>query len=100
MGNKTGLLDDFFDFIFMVFSALFILFFLQIIISGGIEQNHRVTLNLVDRVDMVNDYLTEIRGSFEQGKNTSMEELSTTIKSIHEYGEREVEKAALWGMEK
>ncbi len=61
MSNKKGMMDDLFDFLFTVFLIFFIMAFIGYYIEHGNNLNERAAINLVEKTELVDNYILEQR---------------------------------------
>ncbi|MBU0457715.1 MAG: hypothetical protein ABH824_03905 [Nanoarchaeota archaeon] len=65
--DKKGMMDDFFDFFFTVIIAFFILLFLNITLSGGLERSTEATYRKIGAVDAKNNLLMYLKSPVDDG---------------------------------
>jgi hypothetical protein len=81
--NKKAMMDDLFDFLFLVIVMMFIMFYFQVSIFGAVEKKNDQSLVLADRNGKVDDYLIQNRIDLERNKTIETEAFNSKIKDIY-----------------
>lgn len=83
LNNKKAMMDDLFDFLFLVIVTMFIMFYFQVSIFGAVDKKNEHSLVLADRNGKVDDYLIQSRIALEQNKTIEPEVLTSKIKDMY-----------------
>lgn len=83
LNNKKAMMDDLFDFLFLVIVMMFIMFYFQVSIFGAVDKKNEQSLTLADRNGKVDDYLIQNRIALGQNKTIEPEALNSKIKDIY-----------------
>ncbi|MBI4980025.1 hypothetical protein HZC30_00540 [Candidatus Woesearchaeota archaeon] len=81
--SKKAMMDDLFDFLFLVIVMMFIMFYFQVSVIGAIDKKNEQSLVLADRNGKVDDYLIQNRIDLEHNKTIETEMLNTKVKEIY-----------------
>lgn len=81
MGNKRGMLDDFFDFIFTVVVFFFILLFVQGFIVRGADEREAASNSLVAKTEHIETYLSIQQERVQAGQLVQQDELDEFIRN-------------------
>ncbi len=76
-------MDDLFDFLFLVIVMLFLMFYFNFTVLGGIDKKNEQSLVLAERNGKVDDYLIQSRIAIEQNKTIEPEVLNSKIKDMY-----------------
>ncbi len=84
ISSKKAMMDDLFDFLFLVIVMMFIMFYFQVSIFGAVDKKNEHSLVLAERNGKVDDYLIQNRIAIEQGGVIEPGKLNTQIKAIYD----------------
>jgi len=77
--NRKAMMDDFFDFIFTVFAAFFILLFLWLYVSSSQRNNEAETNKFVYSTEGSTNEINNYRFNLEKGEEINMVSLQYEI---------------------
>ena len=87
--NRKAMMDDFFDFIFTVFAAFFILLFLWLYVSSSQRNNELATDIFVYYTEESTNVINNNRFNLEKGEEVNIDNLQNEVSNwrLRELGE-------------
>lgn len=86
INSKKAMMDDLFDFLFLVIVMFFLMFYFNFTVLGGIDKKNEQSLVLAERNGKVDDYLVQNRMVLAQGKEIDTNELDSNLKYLYKSG--------------
>lgn len=84
--SKKAMMDDLFDFLFLVIVMMFIMFYFQVSIFGAVDKKNDRSLVLMEGNGKVDDYLIQNRLLLEQGKEIKAQEFNSELNYLYKSG--------------
>ena len=84
--SKKAMMDDLFDFLFLVVVMMFIMFYFQVSIFGAVDKKNQHRLVLVETTGNEDDYLIQNRMLIELGKEINVPEFNSELNYLYKSG--------------